>query len=205
MYAMGVITANLRQRTREVVRLQVADTAFELFVRNGYEQTTVDDIAAAAGISRRSFFRYFSGKEEVVLLRLREHEERMRETLGQHSTDAGDWAAMRMALHVLAERIDSEPETARTLMRMLASSPVLVAAYRARQSEWRSLFTYELVKHLQDPPPERLLAARARVAAALSCLEVAQIAWDGLDGGDHPQTFESVLDAALEAVRPRAA
>src|SRR4051812_43988865 len=40
--------------------------AFQLFLERGYEQTTVDDIVALAGVGRRSFFRYFPSKEDVV-------------------------------------------------------------------------------------------------------------------------------------------
>ncbi|MFK4870200.1 TetR family transcriptional regulator [Streptomyces sp. CSMPJR101] len=40
--------------------------AFRLFLERGYEQTTVDDIVALAGVGRRSFFRYFPSKEDVV-------------------------------------------------------------------------------------------------------------------------------------------
>ncbi|GAA3205668.1 TetR family transcriptional regulator [Actinocorallia longicatena] len=44
----------------------LADAAFELFEEKGFEQTTVDDIVARAGVGRRSFFRYFPSKEDVV-------------------------------------------------------------------------------------------------------------------------------------------
>jgi len=57
----------LQQRKRQLVRQEIAHAAWLLFADRGYEDTTVGEIARAAGISRRSFFRYFSSKEDVVI------------------------------------------------------------------------------------------------------------------------------------------
>src|SRR6187402_3151043 len=57
----------LRARKREQTRERLTRVAMELFLANGFEATTLDDIAAAAEISRRSFFHYFASKEDVVL------------------------------------------------------------------------------------------------------------------------------------------
>lgn len=57
---------SLRERKRERTRQALVDAATELFDRNGYEQTTVADIAAAAEIGTRTFFSYFASKEELL-------------------------------------------------------------------------------------------------------------------------------------------
>ena len=57
----------LPERKRLLVRLEIARAAWLLFAERGYEDTTVAEIARAAGVSRRSFFRYFSSKEDVVV------------------------------------------------------------------------------------------------------------------------------------------
>jgi AcrR family transcriptional regulator len=57
----------LRERRRIRQKQAIQAEALKLFVANGYEQTTVDDIAHAAAISPRTFFRYFPTKEDVVL------------------------------------------------------------------------------------------------------------------------------------------
>jgi len=59
--------ASLHQRKRRLVREELAGAAWELFAARGYEATTVSDIARRAGVSRRTFFRYFASKEEVVV------------------------------------------------------------------------------------------------------------------------------------------
>ncbi len=55
-----------RERKRRETRERIANAAMTLFLQRGFEATTVDDIAAAADISKRSFFDYFPTKEEVI-------------------------------------------------------------------------------------------------------------------------------------------
>jgi len=63
----ALLPVPLPQRKRQLVRQEIARAAWLLFAERGYEDTTVAEIARAAGISRRSFFRYFSSKEDVVV------------------------------------------------------------------------------------------------------------------------------------------
>ena len=57
---------SLRQRKRQRTRKELIDAAMRLFAIKGYEQTTVAEIAAAAGVSTKTFFNYFAGKDEVL-------------------------------------------------------------------------------------------------------------------------------------------
>src|SRR5579875_1846480 len=61
----GTAGAAVPGRRRVTSRAELEHVAFELFAAKGFEQTTVDDIAAAAGIGRRTFFRYFPSKNDV--------------------------------------------------------------------------------------------------------------------------------------------
>ncbi len=57
---------SLRERKQQLVRDAIWDVAIDLFARKGFDATTVDDIVEAAGVSRRSFFRYFSSKTDLM-------------------------------------------------------------------------------------------------------------------------------------------
>src|SRR3954471_5103303 len=59
-------TQSLRQKHVDRTRQAIIDAAFELFLERGYAATTVDDIAFAADVAPRTFFRYFSTKESVL-------------------------------------------------------------------------------------------------------------------------------------------
>lgn len=65
--AAAVPADGLRARKQQQVRQRLTEVAMKLFLARGYEATTLDDIAAAADVSRRSFFHYFASKEDVVL------------------------------------------------------------------------------------------------------------------------------------------
>jgi len=58
----------LRERKRRETRQRIAETGLRLFLANGYENTTLDTIAAEAGISRRTFFAYFKSKEDILFV-----------------------------------------------------------------------------------------------------------------------------------------
>lgn len=59
--------AGLREKKKEATRARIAEAGLRLFRDRGYDATTLDDIAAAAGISRRTFFYYFKSKDDVLL------------------------------------------------------------------------------------------------------------------------------------------
>src|SRR5436305_12477429 len=64
--ARSVHSAGVAGRPPVTTRLEIERVAFGLFAERGFDETTVEDIAAAAGISRRTFFRYFAAKNDVV-------------------------------------------------------------------------------------------------------------------------------------------
>jgi len=64
--ARSVHSAGVAGRPPLTTRLEIERVAFALFARRGFDETTVDDIASAAGIGRRTFFRYFASKNDVV-------------------------------------------------------------------------------------------------------------------------------------------
>ncbi len=97
---LGDMTAGptLRDHARGAVRDEVMRQAWPLFAEQGFEATTVDQIADAAGMSRRTFFRYFAGKDELVLERLVESGERIADALRGRPADEPVWPALRRGL-----------------------------------------------------------------------------------------------------------
>src|SRR5260221_13721428 len=63
-YDAGV---SLVERKRQLVRDELTEAALKLLAFQGFEATTIDQLAAAAGASRRTFFRYFQSKEDVII------------------------------------------------------------------------------------------------------------------------------------------
>lgn len=93
--------------TKPPMRDALVAAAFRLFLERGYEATTIDDIVALAGVGRRSFFRYFPSKEDVVFP---DHERALAEMTEflEASADADDpvskaCGAARLVLNMYAE------------------------------------------------------------------------------------------------------
>ena len=60
------MTESLKSRKQEFARDAIFEAAMDLFVSKGYQETNVEDVAMAAGVSRRSFFRYFTTKDHLL-------------------------------------------------------------------------------------------------------------------------------------------
>lgn len=117
-------------------RAQLVAAAFELFAAQGYDATTVDDIAARAGVGRTTFFRTFRGKDEVVF-----------------PDHAGILASMQTHLDAEGDPLLRAREAARAVLRhFLAEGEVAAARYRLtstvpalRDRELASIATYQRV------------------------------------------------------------
>src|ERR1700716_732795 len=97
---------SLRDRKRARTRQALLDAATELFERDGYDETTVADIAAAAEIGTRTFFSYFASKEELLFP---ESDARVRaavEAIASRGPDDGPAEVLLRALHQVGEDSD---------------------------------------------------------------------------------------------------
>lgn len=136
----------LRDRTRRAVRSEVIDVAQQLFVEHGYDAVTVDQIAAAAGMSRRSFFRYFAGKEDVVLGKVDRHGSTLVDALAARPDDEPAWVALRRMFDGVVAA-DSGADGARRALamdRVIRSSETLRAGYLQRLQHAQELVADEL-------------------------------------------------------------
>lgn len=190
----------LRDHARGAVREEVMRQAWTLFSEQGFEATTVDQIAAAAGMSRRTFFRYFEGKDELVVERLVEAGDRIAEALRDRPADEPAWAALRAAFDVVVVPQEQHAERARALQLMLRTEHAVRASIVERRRRWQEVLAPAVAERLPRRHGGRGpdLRAAALVAAALGCLETAQDAW-----ADHPGSrLATLLDQAMAAVHP---
>lgn len=188
----------LRERMRATVRAEVTEVALRLFTVQGFDRTTVDQIAAEAGLSRASLFRYFGTKEDIVLVGLEGNGQHVAEALAARPDEERPWAALRRAFDVLVQVNEEAPEQTLSFLRMLQETPSLRARHFEKQLKWREQMVPEIARRLEvspgrpeDPRPTAL------VAAALACLDAAARGWVACEGA---VPLAVLLDRAMGAL-----
>lgn len=153
---------------RAEVRRDLVRAAVELFTAQGYDDTTVDDIAAAAGVGRRTFFRYFAGKEDAVSP---DHElglARIAEVFASAHPDEPLLSLTLRAGETVFDLYLTDQDTARKRFALVHAVSALRDREAAMVHRYRRLFTRELTARLQGVEDGDLRAAvtAAAVVAA---------------------------------------
>jgi AcrR family transcriptional regulator len=193
-----VTSEGLWSRTRRAAYAEIADIAMNLFLEKGFDATTVDDIAAAAGISRRSFFRYFGTKEDIVLGNVAGEGERIRGVLAARPDDEPAWTALRnVAIAIDGESADRDRML--KVSQMMHGTPSLRARSAEKHLQWQADLLPEVRRRLPDPDGDTAgLRAAAIIASAIACLDAAGEEW-GRRNGEVP--LRDLIAAAFDAVR----
>ncbi|EPX55559.1 Transcriptional regulator, TetR family [Cystobacter fuscus DSM 2262] len=189
---------NLRERKQRLLRLELGEVALRLFVERGFAETTIEDIAEAAGISRRTFFRYFETKEDVVLWRLRYSSEQIGASLEARPADEPPLLAVRKALDAVSEAYITEPERYRSYLRFLLETPTLRAHFLDTQEQWRALLSRILAARLGAGRGKKELA-QLTAAVAVAAQDVALRRW-AEDGSRSLPDYVDETFAALPEV-----
>lgn len=189
----------LRDRTARAVRDEIGAVAMGLFFKQGYDNTTVDQIAYAAGMSRTSFFRYFATKDDIVLGRVDELGHQVMEALVTRPVGEPVWQALRGAFDPLLELTAAAPERWLAVARMLSDAPSLKASQLGRQLAWQDLMIPEVARRLRIRNAALDARPRALVAAAIACLNAARDVWTASDGTlDMPTLLDQAMKALIE-------
>jgi mycofactocin system transcriptional regulator len=164
---------------------QIEHVAFELFERDGFEQTTIDDIAAAVGIARRTFFRYFPSKNDLAWGTFDAELVTFEHTLTQTADDVPMMDAVRRAV-LEFNRVDPQEQPwHRRRLTLILRTPALQAHSTLRYAAWRDVVARFAARRL-DVEPESLPAqaiGHASLGVAVAAYEVwlAQPSSDLLD------------------------
>jgi AcrR family transcriptional regulator len=159
---------SLQERKQELVRRELADAAWRLFARKGYEATTVAEIAEAAGVSRRTFFRYHASKEDVLIETSDELAEDMLAAVAARPRDEPPLLAIQRALVPVLETRLADAERARATIRLLRESPSLRRAMLERHARMEERLALQLADRLGvDPTTDSTPALLAFLARAM--------------------------------------
>jgi AcrR family transcriptional regulator len=172
---------------------RLVTAAIELFAEQGYEATTVAEIAERAGLTKRTFFRYFSDKREVLFGGSHELESLWLEGVAGAPPDATPLAVVAAGLDPVAGMFTERHAFARIRAGIIEANPEL------QERELIKLQT--LAGTIQAALVERGVSANVAILAAQAGVTVFHVAFARWVGQDDPAAFRRLMDESLEELR----
>ncbi len=198
----------LRERKKARTHEALERTALELFARQGFDHTTIEDIAEACEVSPRTFFRYFSSKTNVLYGGEPEgRRARMLSLLAAQPATASPLEALRGAMLAIADEYAGDRDRLAARMAVIDSTPSLRAGKSEAQRGWEDAVVELLTTRerqsgsRRDPLELRLIAATGTAA-----LRAALDAWlAGPKTTSLPQLINAAFDRLATGLDPPAA
>ncbi len=203
-----VIVLSPRDRRRTRLAGQIERIALSLFVKRGINAVTVDEIADAADISRRTFFRYFASKEDLLLGDRQRYDDSLARTLAKEQSSPSAVRMLRDILVEMSHEVEAEADTARLRLELFRKYPEEMSGAFEQQRAWNSTFT-ELVAQRMGLDRSHDMRPALIVGVMMSAGNVALHNWF-VRGARQPlhELVETALDqtiaglGALEKVFP---
>jgi AcrR family transcriptional regulator len=168
------VTDDWRARKKAATKQSIQHHALRLFTEKGYDATTVEEIAAAAGVSHMTFFRYFPRKEEVV--EYDEYDPLIEDLIVARPPDEPPLVAVHQAIRLGLEQIlRADREALLTRTRLVLHNPVLRSRNLVAQDATRDLFARALARRAGLAEPD--LAATVQASAVLAVIGPVMTAW----------------------------
>jgi TetR/AcrR family transcriptional regulator, regulator of mycofactocin system len=184
-------------RPPSTTRRQLQDVAVEMFSAYGYDEVTIEALAAAAGISRRTFFRYFSSKADTLMADFDEDVERLRSVLAGSDPDLPVMDAIRRAVVEVNDYHADDLARLRQRMLLEHSNPALLANGILHYEEWQAVVAEFAAGRLGRAADDLLpqVIARSVFGAAYAGF----MSWLSDERGDLGPRLDSALRAMAEA------
>ena len=193
--AMSASAMGLRARKKLATETALLQAAIELFQTRGYDETTVQDITDAAGVSQRTFFRYFPTKDAVLLTELTRREADLRAMLSRRPDEEPGDLALAILLH-LAGEVSDEERSARTRTEAFAAVPSLADRFAGHHDRLSEIIAAHVAGSLGvevDADPRPSLVAHQVVA----CWTTAVHLW--MVGGMEDDLRSALIDILTQA------
>lgn len=183
----------LRERKKAQTRRAIQEQALRLFLAKGYEATSVEEIATAAGVSHMTFFRYFPTKEDVVLAD--DYDPLIGELIAARPRDEPAVVKIRHALLDGLTRVyAADRDALLTRTRLILRTPALRARLWDQSISAERLIVSALAAVADQDGGD--LGARVVVAACLAAVTTAILAWAEGDGAEElPDLFDQAFAA----------
>ncbi len=174
MTAVGGLRERKKARTREALR----EAAMDLFTRQGFDGTTVEEIAEACEVSPRTFFRYFPTKEDVLFADADTRRDCLLAVLADQPPDTPTFAALEAAMRALAADYRDDRAALVARSNVVQGSPQLLAFKAEHQHGWEAAVVDALRRrNAEHGAPITLEALQLVTAVATAAMRVSLDAW----------------------------
>lgn len=182
-----------RGRPPSITARELSEIALRLFNELGFEETTVEDIASAAGVSRRTVFRYYASKNDIVWGDFSTQLDHFRQHLDQAPTSDPIMATVHRAIIAFNDYGEAALPELRVRMRLITTVPALQAHATVRYSEWCAVIADYVARRIGGRADDLIPAtlSQASLGASIATFRV----WVER-GGD----LLGQLDTALAAI-----
>jgi AcrR family transcriptional regulator len=200
------VASGLRERKKSETRRALIDAAIDLFAEHGFEQTTVDEVAAAVGVSARTFHRYFPRKEDVILADSAERLVHFRDRLAHHVGAPSPLESVRLVVaeaavaHDGVDRDEQSRERMRVRAQVASATPALHAHNVAMHEDWVAVVAEHAARMVAEEPTDRWpsLFGACTMAAVATAIQ----RWWSNPSSDLADEYEAVLDILRGIDRP---
>jgi AcrR family transcriptional regulator len=197
---IGPSPPSLRERKKAKTRKVLSDTATELFAEQGFDHTTVEQIAEACDVSPRTFFRYFASKEDVLFAVGDERLRQLLDAIATRPSDEEPLRSMREAALGLVPEYTSDRARLITRKRIIAETQSLRSRGLERQLGWEDAVTDALGQRITDAG-SATIELRLVAGVTTATLRAALHTWLETDG-DLAALIDDAFDRLSRGLEP---
>ncbi|MFI6316631.1 TetR family transcriptional regulator [Nonomuraea sp. NPDC050556] len=189
---------SMAQRKRQLVSDELSEAALQLLALKGFDAVTIDEIAATAGVSKRTFFRYFASKEDVVVQFLADMGDGMRAALAARPAEERPSVALRHTVWVPMAACADHSDRALRVVQLILRTPALRGRFLERQDQWREDLAAGLAQRLGLDLGTDLYPGLA-AGMALAAFDAVLQRWSASGGAEEPS---ELTDRAFALLAP---
>ncbi|MGO2110614.1 MAG: TetR family transcriptional regulator [Pseudoclavibacter sp.] len=185
--------ADIRERARDAVRNELSLTLCDIFAAHGFHEVTVEEAARRAGISRATFFRYFTSKEDAVIAASIATIPPVESAIAvtEPRTDETPWRYTLRIIRRLVSSLDDAPPVTRRRVELVNTTPALHATITSRRAAQETELAEALARRLGEEVPVEPVAA-----AGIALMHLTWNRW-GSRGGSSPSDLLDEIESEL--------